>query len=170
MDLGLAALAVSVVGLAVSVGGFWITLEQLRLTKIEAAKATSAAESAATAAQKTAKALAQSQLLMLVPSLQKLVEEMDAAVAGGSSADTVIVMNRWHTVGAEIYGLVGDDDAQAKLRSVLSKSFSELVKAKDQLGTTTDLGGATKDARLAIYKATEQVTVLSGQIRSRAGD
>ena len=75
-------LTVGLVGLVVSIGGFWIAIYQIRKTR-------TAASAAAAAADRTARALVQNHLLFLIPELTRLVADTETAVSAAESARAV---------------------------------------------------------------------------------
>jgi len=74
-------ISLSVAGLVVSVGGFWIAIAQIR-------KTTGAVNAASAAIQKTERHLALNQLLVLIPQLLQIEADLEVAV-GAAEADAV---------------------------------------------------------------------------------
>jgi hypothetical protein len=147
----------SIVGLA----GVVIALVQLVRTR-RAVKATGLAIA------RTERRLALSQVLVLLPQLQKLEADLDAAVASTAREAVIRHLAEWRRLGSEIHGLV-EDQAYAEADGLTQLQTSIVTAAASKarlLDTDSNLVGGTKAARRDIAAACEYLGALSGRLRA----
>jgi hypothetical protein len=147
----------SVLGIAGLIAAF---LQVLRTKK--------AVVAAQEAIERTENHLALNQVLVLLPQIQKLEDDLDAAVNGGSREAVLRHLGQWRMLAMEAYGLIHQqdyaDDAHAEQ---LRQSAISAAAAKSQLvGTQKDLVAATRSVRREIATASEYAGTLSGSLKT----
>lgn len=150
----------SIVGLADLGAAFY----QLMRTK-------SAVAAANDAIRRTEAHLALNQVLVLLPQLQKLEDDLDAAVHGQSREAVLRHLGSWRSVSMEVYGLVREQEyVDAAAAEQLRESAVSAAAAKSQLvGTEKDVVTTTRTVRREIAGAASYAGVLSGQLKAYSG-
>jgi hypothetical protein len=145
----------------VGVGGVAVALVQLARTR-------GSVEAAQLAIERTEKNLALSQVLVLLPQLQKLEADVDAAVSADVREAVLRHLAEWRRLATELRGLIekqpySDDEGVALLQSsavIAAATKSQLLDSK------RDVVIGTKAAREEIAKACEYIGSLSGRLRA----
>lgn len=137
--------------------GFGITIRQ-------ASKAKTAAEAARDAAKMTQSALARNSLLVLIPQLQRVEEELERAVQT-DSADLIITwLSNWRWQAGQVRGLLSKSSSEnRKILKSLQSSIAISAKAKSDIidGTVEELAISTKAVRDAIAEVTNELGALA---------
>jgi hypothetical protein len=147
----------SIVGAA----GVFIALGQLVRTKRAVTAATEAIERAD-------KSLAANQVLVLLPQLQKLEPDLDAAVAAEAREAVLRHLAEWRRLATELDGLVRNQPyAEANALNQLRASAVAAATAKSQLlNTDRDLVTGTNAVRREVAEACAYIGTLSGHLRA----
>ncbi|WP_141725409.1 hypothetical protein [Micromonospora pallida] len=163
--LDLAGHAADVSAIPVAATGFGLTLWQLRKTR-------KAAEAARDAAKTAQAAISRSNVLVLIPQLQRTEEELERAVLAKSKPLIRSHLQSWRWQAGQMRGLLkfgglaGDDlltDIQISV-SGASEIASELVGSID-----VDLAELTKPVREAIARVTNELSAVASMQGIQAG-
>ncbi|MFI7447896.1 hypothetical protein ACIBQX_10400 [Nonomuraea sp. NPDC049714] len=145
--------------------GFSFTLWQLLKTR----RAAEAARDAARAAQQS---IARNSLLMLIPQLQRIEEELDRAVHVSSLELTMAWLTSWRWQAGQVRGYLSVVSVtDKKVMKVLQSSVMKASVAKTDLidgAEGLDLVLATKTAREAIAAVTNELGVLAAMQGAQA--
>src|SRR4051812_21789908 len=121
------ATGISLIGLAVAIGGLVVALSQLDRTA-------TAVEAAEAAANRTERDAATRNLLVLVPSLEQAEMALDAAVAAKQFAVARRELAAWRARASEIKGLFTHrSDVDEQLRRNLDTALTQVASAKRRL-------------------------------------
>jgi hypothetical protein len=150
----------SVLGIA----GLVAALVQLKRTK-------DAVTAAQEAIERTEARLSINQVLVLLPQMQKLEDDLDAAVHGQSQEAVLRHLGQWRMLAMEVFGLVkGQDYADEAALDQLRASAVSAASAKGQLiGTHKNLVTTTRTVRREIATAAAYAGTLSGTLKSYSG-
>jgi hypothetical protein len=117
----------AVLGIVLTVVGFWIALVQLRKTK-------TAAEAAASAATIGTVRIRYNQLLMITPQLQTLETELDTAFQQNDYYGAERILLRWRQLAASAHGVLGQmGDGYLTLVESLEKTRGNAIATKGKL-------------------------------------
>ena len=152
-------------GVVLGVGAFALAYWQLRRT-------TSALESANAAVGRTERQLAFQQLLMHLPQLQAIEQDLDRAVAVGERGAAATLLIRWRQLAAETRGLLGRSSVEAHAMdaaltaSILASATATAALVNPRRPTVRS---STEDARAAVTIAATLASELIGQLRAYSG-
>lgn len=150
----------------VALAGFGITYYQIRKTR-------EAAEAAEGAARNSQAAIGRSNLLVLIPQLQRVEEDLDRAVRDGSEQVVISSLQAWRWQAGQVRGLLEVGRlASRELLVDIQDSVSAASQAQIELagsGGELSLAIATKDARDAIAKVTNELGAVATVQGIRAG-
>lgn len=155
----------SVIGLAVSVAGFWLAIAQIRKTR-------SSVEAAAAAIARTERHLVINHLLIVLSQLPQLEEELHRAVVAADADAASASLARWRYVGAEVLGILSagrlsDAGFEAALRDSVAQSVAArggLLRSKQPVETTT------RKVRAVMSDVVAQSAELVGRLRAYTGE
>lgn len=167
---------IGLVGVMATLVGLYLTWRQARDAKREAKSAVIgaheakiAAEAAGVAIDRTQRQLRANQMLVLIPQLRWVAQEMDAAIAGDDRGMTRRTLDSWRWQAGHVNGLLLDEGATSrKILKALQDSVALATEA-----TTTLLKGqkpvleSCDQARQAIGHACNLLTVFVGQNASQ---
>lgn len=149
---------------AISVGGFWIAIRQIRKTR-------TAAQSAERAATRTSRSLAQNHLLFLVPELQRVAAAIESAVDEDKAAECRQLLAHWTISATRARGLLrARGDIPKDLAAAFTGAFRRITDARAAIrDEPTELAAAMVPASKAIDKVLEEMGDLAGQMLGEAG-
>lgn len=140
-----AALPLTVTGLAVAI---W-----------QARKARDAAEAAEAAAKETKGILANNYLLVLLPQLQRIEQDLEVAIGNDDHRLVVYHLGSWRWQAGQVRHLIeGDPRVKTRVVKAIQQSIALTAQTKlDLLEDQSDLPGKTRSAR-------ESITVVTGEL------
>jgi hypothetical protein len=152
-------------GLVVAVAGFWIAIVQIRKTR-------TAARAAESAALRTSRALVQNHLLFLVPELQRVAGEIEAAVDANNPVRSRELLAHWAMSATRARGLLrARGEVPTDLGSAFSGAFRRVTEARAAIREDPgSLATASAPASKAIDKVLEGMGDLAGQMLGEAGN
>jgi hypothetical protein len=153
---------VSAGGAILSVIGVAVALWQLRKT----ARAATAAKEAT---ERTERRLALNQILIIVPQLLTIEQDLEAAANDGDVKAVIRYLYRWRGMANELRGLLGDEVAgdYRDLRSLLQKSSALASRAKSNLFRDPKSPlEVTRQVRTIISDVCDQCGTFAGQLRA----
>ena len=162
----LLSLASAYTAIPLALIGFSVTIWQT-------VRARSAAEAARDAAKVAQTALARNSLLVLIPQLQRVEEELERSVQIDSGDLAVTWLSNWRWQAGQVRGLLGKPTSENKrLLKALQSSISISAKVKSDIidGTMDELTIATKVAREAIADVTSELGTLAATQGMQMGD
>lgn len=161
---------VGLVGVVATLVGLYFTWRQARDAKVQAAAAKTAADAASGAIGRTQRQLRSNQMLVLIPQLRWVAQEMDAAIESGDKGMTRRHLDSWRYQAGHVNGLLLDDSAVT--RRILKAIQDSVALATE--ATTTLLREEKKtvlesceQARHAIGHACNLLNVFVGQSASQ---
>jgi hypothetical protein len=162
---------ISVVGAILTFLGVVVAGQGIRLTYAQAKEAVTAAEATQKAVARVTKHLASNQLLLLLPQLLQIQEQLDGTTVGNQDVEARALLVRWHHLASESIGLLtgmGWEDQDFLDR--VKKSVALASKAKRVLlrGNKTVIE-ATEQVRAAMEDVCGEISTLAGQFRAEAG-
>lgn len=153
-------------GLAVSVAGFSIAIVQIRKTR-------SAAEAARAAVISTERRYASNTLLIVLPQLLQIDEDLGAALEAGRRTDVRALLTQWRHTAGHARGVASQSSRQEllSLATVFQRSISRAMTAERALADdSTDLHAATARVRAAIIAAAAAASEHLGSLQTYTGD
>jgi hypothetical protein len=160
--------ATTLTGMPFAVVGFGITIYQ-------SMKAKSAAESARDAAREAAGNMRRASLLVLIPQMQRVEDELEQAVRGGSVSLSISWLSTWRWQAGQARGFLAaaeDQSANQGTLIALQASMTAARNAKAKLiesSASPDVVVATRAARGSIGKATEELSALAANYGIQLG-
>ncbi|MEV0803928.1 hypothetical protein AB0I34_39985 [Kribbella sp. NPDC050281] len=158
-----------VVGAAAGLVGLWFTWRQARKARTEATAAKESADAATAAVDRTQRQLRANQILILIPQLRWVAQEMDAAIAENDRALTRRHLDNWRWQAGHVNGLLLDDrPSPRKVLKSLQESVSlATTSTSSLLSDSRPILDACGQAREAIHTACNLLTVFVGQSASQ---
>lgn len=157
-------LVIGVLGILLTIVGFWIAIVQIRKTR-------TAAEAARDAAAHGTNRIRYNQLIILVPQLQNLEGEMDAVVRQNDLFAAERVLVRWRQVATQTSGILREMGAEhEELTQQIEKCCGAARAAKAKLvtsgaaSTSKTVGTVTSAARKELSAVTDRLTSLMGRL------
>ncbi|WP_326561968.1 hypothetical protein [Micromonospora sp. NBC_01796] len=151
--------------LPIAAVGFGLTLWQLRKTR-------KAAEAARDAAHTAQAAISRSNVLVLIPQLQRIEEELERAVLSKSKTLVRSHLQSWRWQAGQMKGLLkagslGTDELLIDIQD----SISGASEAASQLLSTgdLDLADVTKVARSSMARATNELSSIASMQGIQSG-
>lgn len=158
--LGLDSFELAVIGAIAGVVAVVVALWQVARTQ-------RALAAAAAARKATLSSLASNQLLALIPQLQAIDLELEAAVIASNLAEARERLVRWWNTAAEVQGLLSRRQEAEEVRDKVEEARFIVERARDRLvQPVPDLAEATEPARRGISNAQSALTVYLGQLRA----
>lgn len=140
---------VSVIGFPLAVVGFGATLFQLKRTR-------RSAEAAATAASGAQAQFANNHLLVLLPQLQRIENDLTSAARGRNVDLLLHHLDAWRWEAGQLSSLLVQADRGAKVLPLLQESVTLASVAKKRLLTDrADLLGSTEQVRDSVSEVTD---------------
>ncbi|MEU1604127.1 hypothetical protein [Micromonospora matsumotoense] len=156
--LGLIGHIADISAVPIALAGFSVTFYQIKKTR-------KAAEAAEGAARNSQAAIGRSNLLVLIPQLQRVEEELDRAVRDASKPVVISSLQAWRWQAGQVRGLLQVGKlAKRDLLVDIQDSVSAASQAQSELtgsGGELSLAVATKDARDAIAKVTNELGAVA---------
>jgi len=154
------------VGVALTVVGFGLAYWQINEARKQTARLATATEAANLASERTARTLAQNQILVLIPDMERVLQDIHRAVGSDEAQATVQLLHHWRGVGIKLRGLLrAKGDVPEDVLTNMTKSFSAATTAIERIqsahGTLVD---SARPATRAIAKVIEEIGDLGGQI------
>jgi hypothetical protein len=151
------------------VAGGLATITGLYLTWRQAKKAKIAAEAASSAMDRTQRQLRANQMLVLIPQLRWLAQELDAAIAADDGAMTRRHLDGWRWQAGHVHGLLLDANAERRILRALQESVALATEATSSLlKNQKPVLDSCEQARQSIGVACNLLTVFIGQNASQA--
>ena len=161
---------VGLLGVVATLVGLYLTWRQAKDARVQATAARTAADAASSAIDRTQRQLRSNQMLVLIPQLRWVAQEMDAAIESGDKGMTRRHLDSWRYQAGHVNGLLLDDSAVT--RKVLKAIQDSVALATE--ATTTLLREDKKtvlesceQARHAIGHACNLLNVFVGQSASQ---
>ncbi|MFC0527228.1 hypothetical protein [Phytohabitans kaempferiae] len=147
------------------VTGFVITYRQLRKTR-------TAADAARDAAHNAQASIGRSNLLVLIPQLQRVEEELDRAVRQGVEEVVVSALQGWRWQAGQVRGLLeaGRLGNQSLLTDIQHSVTAAAVAQHNLHGPSKNLVSTTHKVRQAIAKVTNELGAVATVQGIQAGD
>lgn len=145
--VGVAALAVSLVGLSVAVGGFTVAILEIR-------KAASVAEATSDAVKRTLRGVAAIELIGMIEQLRQAVIDLEEA---DNPAGVRLAIRTWRTVGSDAKG-------------PLERRFGAELPALETLDTSIESARTTIAALRKSSESADEVTPACLEAMERAVD
>jgi hypothetical protein len=159
--LGIIGLTVGVLGLAVTIGGFWLALLQLRRTA-------DAAEATAAAVQRTEHRMALNHLLVIVPQIRVLEFDLDRAIEENDRLAALRALTSYAHVASEVAGLLSDQGIlDSEVLEKLRVSAAAATDAKARLQDSSNIlpKTATKNFRREFAAALTSINSVVGRFK-----
>lgn len=151
-------IAIGVVGIALTIVGFWIALVQLSRTK-------TAAVAARDAVTTGTERIRYNQLLMLVPQMQSLEVELDLAIQQDDAMTGGRVLLRWRQLAATAHGILGPmGPSYEELVTMIDRTRGNAIQAKGRL---SEPGGRAVSALVSGVR--KEVAVVNDRLGSIVG-
>jgi hypothetical protein len=150
-------LAAAYATIPLAIVGFGFTIYQISKTR-------KAAEAAADAARSTQYGIIRNSLLILIPQLQRVEEELERAVRAESDDLVVTWLSNWRWQAGQVRGLLAQASPQnRKVLSSLQSSIAMAAQVKSAIidGPLEELPIITKAARDAIADVTNELGALA---------
>jgi hypothetical protein len=165
-----------VVGALATLAGLYLTWRQAKKAKEEASdaglqarEAKVAAEAASSAIDRTQRQLRANQMLVLIPQLRWLAQELDTAIAAGDSAMTRRHLDGWRWQAGHVSGLLLDAKAERRILRALQESVALATEATNSLlKNQRPVLDSCEQARQSIGAACNLLTIFIGQNASQA--
>ena len=143
------------IGVAISIVGFKYTLDQVKKTK-------SAAESAKSAAIEMKSSMSKSYLLILLPQLNRLADDLASAARRQEFNLISLHIQQWRWSSGQLSGLIDLKDKESEqVRNLIHKSISKGIKVR----FTKTVDGSEIIENLDPYlDAVQQVTAQFGKL------
>ncbi|MEU5136289.1 hypothetical protein [Streptomyces californicus] len=157
--------AATVTSIPFAVVGFGVTIWQSR-------KAQSAAEAARDAARSAADSISRASLLVLIPQMQRVEEELERAVRDKSTDLALSWLSTWRWQAGQARGFLSSSTAdEVEVLTALQASVTAARSAKAKLieTQTVDIVVATKQALSAIGKVTGELGALAASYGIQMG-
>jgi hypothetical protein len=148
-----------------ALAGFGFTIWQIVKTR-------TAAESALDAARSAQHSIVRNSLLMLIPQLQRVEEELERAVRTQSEDSVVTWLSSWRWQAGQVRGFLAEASPHNKqVLSALQSSIAMAAQVKSAIidGPLEDLPIITKAARDAIADVTNELGALAAMQGARIG-
>ena len=158
--------AATVTAIPFAIIGFGVTIWQT-------IKARTAAEAARDAANSAKVQVSRSNLLLLIPQLQKAEEELERAVTGDSTSAVIYWLGIWRWHGSQLRGYLSITlPSDRKILKLLQSSLTVAGATKNQLvgPDAHELAKETKAVRDAIVLVTTELGALAASQSSEIGD
>ena len=151
--------ATTVTGIPFAVVGFGITIYQSR-------KAKTAAEAARDAARESAHNMRRASLLVLIPQMQRVEEELEQAVQNAAVGMSISWLSTWRWQAGQARGFLTSAATATVNQQVLSSLQASVTAARSAKAKlievpSPDVVAATRQARQAIGRATEELSAIA---------
>ena len=161
---------VSVFGVAATLVGLWLTFRQARDAKDQAQLASAAADAASKAVSETQRQLRGNQLLILVPQLRWVAQELDDAIMAKDRNLARRHLDHWrhqagHLNGVLIEQVGAPDDIPKALQESVALATASTASLMRQKKSVIE---SCEQARVAIGYACDVLTVYVGQSSTQA--
>jgi hypothetical protein len=136
-------------------------------------KARNAAEAARDAAKAAQSSISRNSLLMLIPQLQRVEDELERAVQIESAELAITWLSSWRWQAGQVRGFLGRSSAENKrILRALQSSISMAAQVKSAIidGSPDDLASITRSARKAIADVTNEIGALAATQGVQIGD
>lgn len=148
---------ISAAGLLIAVVGFSFTVQQLRRTA-------TATETANGLLESVAERMQMNHLLVMLPQLHVLADELDAGVIADDARGVARTLVAYSRTAIQVASLLGSDDTQSEILVVQlreSSAQARLMKGQIVSGTKTPLAKLLKDVMAEI---SETASAASGLV------
>lgn len=143
------------------------------LTIWQTTKARKSADAAKKAARDTAHGISRASLLVLIPQMQRVEEELEQAVRDKSVDLTISWLSTWRWQAGQARGFLNSSSTdQQKMLDDLQSSVTAARGAKSKLIETTgppDVVACTKQVRQAIGRVTGELGTLAASYGIQVG-
>jgi hypothetical protein len=149
-----------------ALAGFGITFWQIARTR-------RVAEAARDAARSTQSDIIRSSLLILIPQLQRVEEELDRAIQIGSDDLAMTCLANWRWQAGQVRGYLSrTSKGNRQIISSLQSSIAMAAQVKSAIidSSAADLADITKSARDAIADVTNELGMLAAVQGTSIGD
>jgi hypothetical protein len=152
----------------ITVGSLPLTLIGLAITIYQITKARSAAEAARDSARKAVADARRGTLLVLLPQLHRVEEQLDRAVRDNSIDLAVAALTSWRWQAGQVRGHLGTTDGVQSLIDALDSSNEICARVKGRLTEANTGGEVAKLTRSARNKISEVNSAIGGVIADSA--
>lgn len=143
-------------------GGFWIAIWQIRKTR-------SSVESARRAAVFTQDSIARNNLLLQIPQLQRLEQQLQFAIKSNMADLAVNHLDSWRYHASMLRGLLEQVSNETdELLQVVQNSVSlASIASRGAQKPGADLAKVTRPVREAIMRVTDEATAIASGLAGR---
>lgn len=146
--------AVGLIGVLATLVGLYLTWGQARDAKLQAAAAKTAADAASGAMDRAQRQLRSNQILVLIPQLRWVAQELDAAIEAGDRGMTRRHLDSWRNQAGHINGVLLDDSAaKRKILKAIQDSVALATEATANL---------LREEKKTVLQSCEQARDASG--------
>jgi hypothetical protein len=156
---------IGVVGVAVTILGFAVTLFQLRRTK-------TAAEAARTAATAAVEAVTRAQVLTTIQSLRRIEDELDAEVRASTANIEAVLrsLRDWRELASDVYPTVNADPDEGDIAKDLKQSIDLASTAKGQLVSGAgNVANTTEAFREQVSRVCNGLGLFANKLKTEIG-
>jgi hypothetical protein len=165
-----------VAGVLATITGLYLTWRQAKKAKeqasdagLRARQAKVAAEAASSAMDRTQRQLRANQMLVLIPQLRWLAQELDTAIVAEDGAMTRRHLDGWRWQAGQVSGLLLEAKAERRILRALQESVALATEATNSLlKNQRPVLDSCEQARRSIGVACNLLTVFIGQNASQA--
>jgi hypothetical protein len=159
----------SIVGLPLALVGLWLSYQQVVSAKSEATAAKDMATATRDAIKRTEQHLADNHILLVVPELRQIGQDLDSAVDKADRDGTIRALRAWLALSGDLEGLLerADPGTFQPLIEQLRDSVIAAGAAKDDLiARAGELEPSTREARRMVTNVGAHAGKIVGGMRA----